>query len=235
MSTTTSLLQSFGPHNTHHLEQTRAWLALSESGAHTTALSYAALELRFAIERLALEYWRAILDRPLTVEDLHTASSFKRIERAIYDLAGHQREINLHFDFMSMLIKELKIEVPVTPPQMGRLSNYWHESSEFCHISWPISSRIPELPEKVFAKITEMVNEVALLNSSVRWFTLREETIDRLRREYVEGKATLENAREHLRSIGVWAMVKYPDDRPSHFIGEPIPPIAALSVSSEPQ
>ena len=171
----------------------------------------------------------------LTEDDLYTASSFKRIERAIYDLAGHQREIDLHFEFMAMLIAELKIEVPVIPPQIGRLSNYWHESSELCHVAWPIASQTPELPGKVFEGLTEMVNEVALLNSSIRWFTFHEAAIDQLRRDFVVGKATLDDARAHLRRTGVWAKVEYPDGRPSHFVGEAIPPSQTPSDSSTPE
>jgi hypothetical protein len=231
MSTSRELLQSFGLHNTQHLEQARAWLALSESGKHTVALSYAALELRFAIERLALEYWRALLNRPITKDDLHTASSFKRIERQIYELAGHQREINLHFDFIAMLVAELKINVPVVAPQLGRLSNHWHECSELCHVSWPIASRTPELPQKAFHSLSEMVDEVALPNSSIRWFKFHEEKLDQLRSDFVAGKASLDDARAHLRTVGVWAKVDYPDGRPSHFVGEAIPP---MSASADP-
>ena len=233
MSISVDLRQSFGQHNAQHIEQARAWLALSECGSHTTALSYAALELRFAIERLALEYWRAILNRPVTEADLHTASSFKRIERQIYDLAGHQREINLHFEFMAMLVAELKIDVPVVAPQLGRLSSYWHECSELCHVVWPIASSAPQLSQKVFHGLTEMVEEVALPNSSVRWGTFHEEKLDKLRNEFVAGRASLDEARAYLRSVGVWAKVDYPDGRPSHFVGEAIPPSSPPPDSSQ--
>lgn len=224
MSESVPLLQNFGPHNSHHLEQAKAWLDLSEMGKHTTALSYAALELRFSIERLALEYWRALLNRPLTEDDRHTASSFKRIEKAIYRLAGYQRAIDLQFEFAAMLVAELKIEAQVVPPQMGRLSNYWHECSELCHVAWPIASRTPDIPRMVFEGLIGILDEVTPLNSSIRWITFHEEAIDRLRHDFVEGKATLDDARAHLRRTGIFAVLEYPDGRPSQLVGEAVPP-----------
>lgn len=92
------------PELAHHVRQGIAWLSASAEGENTAALSYAAFELRFAIERLAVHYWRALLNRTPEEKDLRDIESFKRVERRIYELAGHQREIDGHFEFMRICL-----------------------------------------------------------------------------------------------------------------------------------
>src|SRR5512135_1231363 len=84
----------------HHVRQGVTWLSMSSEGENTAALSYAAFELRFAIERLGVHYWAALLNRKPEEQDLRDIESFKRVERRIYELAGHQKEIDDHFEFM---------------------------------------------------------------------------------------------------------------------------------------
>lgn len=47
----------------HHVQQGDVWLAAGAGGENTAALSYAALEYRFAIERLGLHYLGTLLLR----------------------------------------------------------------------------------------------------------------------------------------------------------------------------
>jgi hypothetical protein len=54
----------------HHVAQGSAWLAQSEEGTSTVALSYAAFEFRLAIERLGILYWAQLLDRPLEEQEI---------------------------------------------------------------------------------------------------------------------------------------------------------------------
>ena len=76
-------------------------------------LSYAAFEFRLAIERLAVHYWAELLSRPLEEKEVRDLPSFKRIENRIYELGGHQKEIDGHFEFMRVLLRLLKIDRPV--------------------------------------------------------------------------------------------------------------------------
>jgi hypothetical protein len=76
------------PDLAHHVRQAVAWLAASAEGENTAALSYAAFELRFAVERLGIHYWAALLDRKVEEQDLLDIESFKRVERRIYELGG---------------------------------------------------------------------------------------------------------------------------------------------------
>jgi hypothetical protein len=119
----------------HHIRQGLAWLSASAEGENTAAVSYAALELRLGVERLAVHYWLALLDRPLEEPDFRTLASFKRLEGRIYELGGHQREIDLHFAFMRIVLKAAKLDATFHTPKIGLLSNYWHNCSEFCHVA----------------------------------------------------------------------------------------------------
>ena len=94
----------------HHIVQGAAWLQESDQGANTGVFSYAAFEFRLAIERLAVHYWAQLLGRRPQAKDFHEIRSFKRIERRIYELGGHQREIDGHFEFMRIVLSLLEIK-----------------------------------------------------------------------------------------------------------------------------
>jgi hypothetical protein len=70
----------------HHVRQGIVWLSASAESENTAALSYAAFELRFAIERLGVQYWRDLVNQKPEEQDFRDIQSFKRIERRIYEL-----------------------------------------------------------------------------------------------------------------------------------------------------
>jgi hypothetical protein len=213
-----------GPDLAHHVQQGQAWLARSSRGAVTTAVSFAALELRYAIERLAIHYWRTLLGRALEPSDLRDTESFKRIERRIYELAGHQREINAHFEFMREFLSALKADVPLHTPDLGKLARHWDYCSEFCHIGWPLSSHVREQQVEAAANLGTIAAELQALVESAGWPTIHDARVIALRNGYVRGESSLEDLRTFMREVGVWAKVEYPNGRPSEFVGEPIPP-----------
>jgi hypothetical protein len=132
----------------HHVNQGVVWLNVSAQGANTTALSYAAFEFRLAVERLAIHYWATLLNRKIETRDLSDISSFKTVERRIYQLGGHQQEINRHFAFMNILQDAISISQKFLVQNIGKLSKHWHYCSEFCHIAWTLSSGDPQLCRK---------------------------------------------------------------------------------------
>ncbi len=207
----------------HHVRQGIAWLDQSAAGTNTSALSYAALELRFAIERLAVHYWCALLNRPIEEHDLRDIQSFRRIESRIYELAGHERKIEKHFEFMRIFLATLKVERPLHTPQIGRLSNYWHECSEMCHIGWPLASSLTEVGAAAFAKLSEIAELLKLHVDSLGWPVLQEEGLKQLRARFIAGDASSDDVLAYMRKVGVWAKETFPDGRPSRFIGEAVP------------
>lgn len=206
----------------HHVRQGVTWLSLSNKGENTAALSYAAFELRFAVERLAVHYWAILLDRAPEEDDLRDIESFKRVERRIYELAGHQLEIDGHFAFMRIVLGAIKIDTPFPTPQISALSKYWHECSELCHIAWPLSCAVPEIRSGAFSMLTEVAEALLIHVKSLGWPVIKDSAFTELRNRFISGKATTEEVLAHLQQTGVWARVKYTDGRPPQFVGEPV-------------
>ena len=213
------------PDLAHHLRQGEAWLSVSTEGENTAALSYAAFELRFAVERLAIHYWAALLDRRPEEQDLRDIESFKRVERRIYELGGHQREIDGHFTFMRIVLGAMKIDAPFHTPKIGALSKYWHECSELCHIAWPLSCAVPELRKTAYSTLTEIAETLSAHVQSLGWPVLKDATFANLRNRFIAGDATADDVLAHVQRTGLWARAEFTDGRAPQFVGEPVPPI----------
>lgn len=163
------------PDLAHHVRQGIGWLSASADGENTAARSYAAFELRFAAERLAVHYWAALLDRRPEEQDLCDIESFKRVERQIYEIEGHQREIDRHFEFMGVVLGAMKIDTPLHTPKIGELSRFWHECSELCHIAWPLSCAAPEVRSAAITALTEIAkNNLSGYVQSLGWSILKD-------------------------------------------------------------
>ena len=208
----------------HHVLQGAAWLLASDSGAKTAAVSYAALEFRFAIERLAVHYWRQLLDRTLTQNELEMLGSFKAVEKQIYDLAGHQLEINRHFDFMRIVLSALSIPTPLHTPNIGLLSRHWHLCSELCHVSWPLASKVEGLRIKMYTHLCEVSEALKKNTESLGWPLIKDETFNTIRAEYVAGRIDSPAVTDHLNRIGIWAEYQAPGESNARILGTPVPP-----------
>ena len=215
----------------HHVRQGVAWLSNSAQGENTAALSYAAFELRFSVERLSVHYWTALLDRKPEERDLRDIESFKRVERRIYELAGHQNEIDRHFAFMRIVLGALNIDIPFHTPNIGTLSKYWHECSELCHIAWPLSSSVPELRKSSFSALTKIAESLSVHVQSLGWPVLKDAEFADLRNKFVAGQATTGDVLAHVQRTGLWAKAEFPDGRKPQFVGEAVPPNQAKSTS----
>jgi hypothetical protein len=209
----------------HHVTQASAWLAQSSEGANTVALSYAAFEFRMAIERLGIHYWADLFSRPLEEKDIRDLPSFKRIENRIYELGGHQKEIDGHFEFMRVVLRLLKIDRAIPTPKLGQLSKYWHKCSELCHIGWSLASTDSQLVARSYTdlKVLEalLIEQVSDLTG---WPRIADSSFVDLKVRFVNGLANAGDVQRYLEERGAWARVRYNDDRPSEFVGEPIPP-----------
>ncbi|HXL79269.1 MAG TPA: hypothetical protein VN951_00210 [Pyrinomonadaceae bacterium] len=209
----------------HHVTQASAWLAQSSGGANSVALSYAAFEFRLAIERLGIYYWAELLSRPLQEKDIGDLTSFKRIENRIYELGGHQKEIDGHFEFIRVLLALLKIDRKIPTPKLGQLSKYWHKCSEFCHIGWSLASGDSQLVAKSYADLKAiealLIEQVSDLTG---WPRIADSSFVDLKVRFINGLANAGDVQRYLEERGAWTRVRYNDGRPSEFVGEPIPP-----------
>ena len=207
----------------HHLLQGREWLRASDEGERTAAVSYAALEFRFAIERLALHYWRILIDREPTHEELEKLRSFKAVEKKIYELAGHQREIDRHFEFMQIVTDAIQLPLRLQAPSISTLSRHWHLCSELCHIDWPLACSVKELRSEVFSTLGKVEENLVLSVNSLAWPNIKDENFKTIRADYIAERIGADHVRGHLHRIGVWACYKPPGDGEPQFVGVPIP------------
>ena len=209
----------------HHVVQGTAWLTESARGANTAALSYAAFEFRLAIERLAVHYWAELLGRKLEENDLRDIKSFKRIERRIRGLGGHQMKINGHFEFMRVVLGLLKINVRLLTPNLGQLSKHWGKCSELCHIGWSLACGDSKFRTDAFITLEKIQGSLAnQAGSLVTWPIIHDAAFADLRNRFVSGLADPGDVRAYLEKTGAWASVEYKDGRAPEFAGEAIPP-----------
>ncbi len=209
----------------HHVIQGGAWLSQCAGGANTALLSYAALEFRLAIEKVAVFYWATLLNRPPEDKDMEVIGSFRHIQSKIYELGGNQLKINRHYDFMKIFMAAMKMDLPFHTPNIGLLQKHWSECSELCHVGWPLSCGALGIGELVFNQLVEVEKEVKLHVSSLGWPVLHDPMIIALRDRFVEGSAIDEDVVAYLRSVGLWARAEFPDGRPHQFVGQPVPKV----------
>ncbi len=222
----TKILKSCKTDIYHHITQGSTWLQKSAHGMNTAILAYAAFELRLAIERLAIHYWVQLLGRKLEEKDLSVMESFKRVENQIYELAGHQKEINKTVDFMNVVMETLEIPIDLQPPNIGLLSNSWRTCSQFCHISWTLhSTNAPEIQQNSFKQLQNIRDSLQFQAESItRWPRIRDPDFDNLRKRYIAGEAGSNDIREFLCTRGSWARYEPTNGDKKKFTGRAIPP-----------
>lgn len=208
----------------HHVQQGQAWLSLSEAGERTAYISYAALELRFAAERLATHYWAVLLNHRPTVDDMRTVESFGALLREIWDLAGHQQKINSHFEFMRVVMAAVQLPHSLPTPQIGQLQRVWTDCSALCHVAWPLSSSVPSVRADAFASLTRATEELNSHLVTAGWPIIEDSAFKELRDQYAEGRLTEEDIRGLLREKGLYVTLESPDGKEVQFVGVPLQP-----------
>jgi hypothetical protein len=209
----------------HHLVQAREWLAASSEGTNTAYLGYAALELRYSIERLAVHYWASLVICTEDKSELLNIGSFKTIEVRIYELAGHQRKIDRSFDFVELLGRLLGIDVPMTRPNISALSRHWHACSEVCHIGWALACVSPEVGPQTFKALEIAYHDVLpMVTGATNLVRLDGTKMHDLQRGYIEGTISDEDVRAFAMAEGLHA--RYVPPAPGTepvLVGTPIP------------
>jgi hypothetical protein len=213
------------PDLSHHLKQGSAWLVESDAGEKTTALSYAALEFRYQIERLTVHYWVDLLGENRTSSDLKDIESFSKLEAKVRELGGHQLQVNGHFEFMRVVFRILKIDWNLRTPNVGQLRKHWHTCSGLCHIGWPLSSGALIVRQSAYASLVSVRDALAeQLSGLCSWPSIKDPAFEELRQRFLSGRASPADVQSYLQASGIWARVEYPDGRPSQFVGESVPP-----------
>ena len=213
------------PELSHHLKQGSAWLVESEAGEKTTALSYAALEFRYQIERLAVHYWVDLLGEKRTRSDLKDIQSFNKLEAKVCELGGHQLQVNRHFEFMRVVFRMLKIDWDLRTPNVGQLRKHWHTCSSYCHIAWPLSSGALIVRQNAYASLVAVRDALAeQLSGLCSWPSIKDPAFEELRQRFLIERASSADVQSYLQASGIWARIDYPNGSPSQFVGESVPP-----------
>ena len=208
----------------YHVEEAKNWLRLAMFGEATTALAYAAFELRLGIERILIQYLAAV--EPGSRPDPAISVSAKRIENRIYHLEGHQREIDAKFRFMEIVFEMLGMPRTLAHPKLGELSGWWHQCSELCHASWTISALSMGEAKKrsIYEELTGVADRLsAQVAQVVGWPQIADPRFLALRERYLLSEATDEDVRAFLRQTGLWARIERPDGT-AEFFGGAVPP-----------
>jgi hypothetical protein len=219
------------PADNYHLVEGKAWLEKSAQGQNTTALCYAGFEFRLQIERIGVQHWSALKPGGIEAKDLLDAGKFKSIENYIYKLAGHQRELNTRYEYTRILTDLLQIPCKIVTPQLGKLSSYWHECSEFCHIASSFYLTTPEVAKMAYEFLVEVCEFLDEQTSGL--ITIgRLPECGELEKQFISGEITTEELKTKIAEMGLWARVVYDDGRPNEFVGKAIPPAEDITESA---
>lgn len=205
-----------------HFEEGKAWLEKGVQGQNTTALCYAAFEFRLQIERIGLQHWSALKPGGIEAKDILDAGKFKTMENNIYKLAGHQQELNARYEYTRILTDLLKIPSEIVTPKLGKLSHYWHECSELCHIASSFGLTSPEVASNAYEFLIEVRD---FLGEQVRGLITigRLPDCSELEKQFIAGEITAEDLKRKISEMGLWARIEYDDGRPNEFVGEAVP------------
>ena len=210
----------------HFISQARGWLGKSEEGKHSVAISYAAFEIRLAVERICMQYYVKLVGAKEAKENPNDLGSFKKMKAKIFSVAGHQKEINNQFKFTRCLFKVLNIKAVVPTPDLGRLSAIWHDCSEACHIFWNVAeaTEYEQGAYNPFLDLVAYADELEqIANSTIAWLTSINPQMQEIM-EKLEGVEDCEKLiREHFSKEGLWAKYVPADGSLGYFVGEFIP------------
>lgn len=124
---------------------------------------------------------------------------------------------------MRIVLGALKIEGSLHAHQLGKLSKYWHDCSELCHISWPLSCSALEVRQNAFISLQDVEQALPAHAESMGWPVIRDPAFSTLRDKFVSGHAKESEILLYFEKTGLWAQLIHPDGT-EHFVGEPITP-----------
>jgi hypothetical protein len=204
-----------------HLAAGSQWLMATDEGRNSNALAYCGFEFRLALERVALELLLHIRrNEELTDTDIKAMSKVGNMRNRIYALVGHQQKINRQVEFMNIILEALKQSFRISSVDLGKLSRYWSDCSELCHMQ--ISKEYSwDREEGRQSAYKELLDIKAFLQDAIQgltWFSTYDYAQDLLKR-YVEGLVTKDEILNKFRETGIYATLTMPDGTVQTFPG----------------
>lgn len=219
----------------HHVNQASVWLAASDKGKNTVPLAYAALELRFAVERLAVHYWAGLVVGTEAEAELMNVGAFKSIESRIYELAGHQREINRSIEFSELMCSMIGVTLPKGRPNLPILKKHWHSCSEMCHVGWALACTSPEIGTQshdVLVKVAADLEE--MLKGMLGLPKIHDAATKEIEQAFIAGTITSDEAKGRLSERGLHAeFTPRAGDAPIP-MGTAVPPTKGMELEPAP-
>jgi hypothetical protein len=202
-----------------HLRAGTDWLKASGEGRNANALVYCAFEYRLALERIGLELFLAIRSGTTLEEaDYRVVNKLKNIQNRIYRLVGNQREIDLHIEYLNILLEALGQPFQIARVDLGRVMRLWHQCSEVCHMQLSADQAWQDetFRQRVYADLVEVKEFLDSilddnLNLLLTWAKAADGLGKELRDSYGRGEATRDDILYKLREMGVWMRIKASD------------------------
>jgi hypothetical protein len=217
----------------HHVAQADAWLALADAGNNTAPVGYAALELRFAVERLAVHYWAGLVAGTEDEKELMDIGPFNKIESRIYELAGHQKKIDRGFEFAETLCAMIGVTLPPGRPNMPTLRRHWHSCSEMCHIGWALSCVTPSVGRDSYETLRKAKEDIAQMVAGIGGLPRMDSPkLHKLQRDFINGQANADDIRAYVAEEGLHAQYTPPGGGQPIPMGTSIPPTRTTSPSA---
>jgi hypothetical protein len=203
-----------------HYQQGLLWLSASIQGKHSTPIAYSAFEFRLALERIAFELLLRIEGGESPQALIEASRSFKRLEKKIYELGGHQRELDRKIAFSNILLRLSGASFQLGMIDVGTLSRLWHECSELCHINFTLAASASK--HEFGAACYEVLSETeqylrGASKSLIGWPRSQEPWFVKLEREYIEGTIDDGVVEAKLGAISVWGLYTAPDGTKTFF------------------
>jgi hypothetical protein len=122
--------------SSYHFLMAREWRILGQEKKMHTPLAYASFEYRMAIERFLFEFYFIMKGMDNFIrEDEKNASSFSKLVKSIYKLAGNKDIFRKKIKFNRIVGEEVGLKGKHLPAffEIEQLNNFWNKLSNYCH------------------------------------------------------------------------------------------------------
>lgn len=184
-------------------------------------VSYAALELRFAIERLTIHYWFLALNRKPTDDEIENLG-FKHVRPKLQAAAKRPMALR-RLELIKILLDALKLDVTLEPPDISKIHRYWDACGEMLHAPWTLGASLQEVQTDAFRQLSEIHEYLVKLATTPTWPNFEGE-FGVLADRFLAGEIGESEIREVILKSGMHATYYPPNGGDAMFVGEPVVP-----------
>jgi len=132
--------------------------------------------------------------------------AFKSIESRIYELAGHQREIDRSIEFIELMCSMIGITLPQGRPNLPILKKHWHSCSEMCHVGWALACTSPEVGPQSHTVLVKVAADLEhMVKGMVGLPKIHDAATKEIKQAFIAGTITADEAKSRLSERGLHA------------------------------